>query len=115
MEISSIADFFVKQTRFWIHGFGVDIKQAFKTEPDSEGMVSLRLGGYNIGTVAESQSVEAKESLLGFRKKLSSFSEYQEVARLLEELQKLAPEIQEELAVISLRRVVPGRCRYCPV
>jgi len=115
-DISAMVDFFTKQTEFWSQGgAGVDIEQVFKTEFASEGLVNLRLGGYNVGTVVESRAAEVREGLLSFRKRLSSFAEYQGVAQRFKELKELTPDIQEELAVITLRRVVPGRCKYCPV
>jgi len=115
-DIPAMVDFFTKQTEFWSQGgSGVDIAQVFKTESASEGLVNLRLGGYNIGTVAESRVNAVKKALLGFREKLPIFAEYQKLEQRRKELDELAPEIREELAIITLRRVVPGRCKYCPI
>jgi hypothetical protein len=30
-------------------------------------------------------------------------------------LKRLKSNIRDELAIITMRRVVPGRCRYCPI
>ena len=115
-DIPAMVDFFTKQTEFWSQGgSGVDIAQVFKPESAGEGLVNLRLGGYNIGTVVESRVDAIKEALLGFRERLPSFPEFQRLAQLFEQLHILAPEIVEELAIITLRRVLPGRCKYCPI
>ncbi len=115
-DIPAMVDFFAKQTEFWSHaGSGVDIAQVFKPESAGEGLVNLRLGGYNIGTVAESRVNAVKKALLGFRKRLPTFAEYDRLVQRRKELDELAPEIREELAIITLRRVVPGRCKYCPI
>lgn len=87
----------------------------FKPESASEGLVNLRLGGYNIGTVAEAPVDAVKKALLGFRERLPTFAEYQRLGQRRKELDELAPDIREELAIITLRRVIPGRCKYCPI
>jgi predicted Zn-ribbon and HTH transcriptional regulator len=44
-----------------------------------------------------------------------AWEQYQDLKRLYEELKRIKEDLREELAVIMLRRVVPGRCKYCPV
>lgn len=115
-DIPAMVDFFAKQTEFWSQGgSGVDIAQVFRTESAGEGLVNLRLGGYNIGTVAEARGEAVKKALLNFRERLPSYPEYQRLTQQLKQLHELAPEIREELAIITLRRVIPGRCKYCPI
>jgi hypothetical protein len=35
--------------------------------------------------------------------------------RLFAELKRVKSSLQEELAVIIYRRIVPGKCKYCPL
>ncbi len=37
------------------------------------------------------------------------------LAKTVAEISRLGTKLREELAVIRLRRIVPGRCRYCPL
>ena len=41
MNDSAIVEFFTRQTKFWIKGFGVDIEHGFRVEADEEGVVEL--------------------------------------------------------------------------
>jgi len=40
---------------------------------------------------------------------------YSELEKIITEIGRLRRKLREELAVIRLRRIVPGRCKYCPL
>lgn len=115
-DISGMVEVFARQSEFWSQGsIGLEVEYAFKTEPAGEGLVNFRFGAYGIGTGPESLASAIKKALIVFRERLSDFEQYQNLKRLLKELNELIPDIQEELATITLRRVLPGRCKYCPI
>ncbi len=115
-DIAVMVEFFIKQSEFWSKGgAGLEIEHAFKMEPDGSGMVRLKVGAYYIGTVAEAQAPLVKKALIDFKQGLFNFDEFQKLKQFPNELEKLRPDIQEELAIITLRRIVPGKCKYCPV
>lgn len=116
MDISGMVEVFARQSEFWSQGsIGIEVEYAFKTEPAGQGLVNFRFGAYGIGTGPESLANTIKKALIAFRERLSGFEQYQNLKRLPEELNELMPDIQEELATITLRRVLPGRCKYCPI
>jgi len=56
-----------------------------------------------------------KQILSDFELKIVDWEEYSHLQKLFGELERLKRNARDELAVITLRRVVPGRCRYCPI
>ena len=46
---------------------------------------------------------------------VATWKESDDMRRLLLELDRVNRVLRDELAVIILRRVVPERCKYCPI
>jgi len=85
----------------------------YRKEPRA-GEVELFKGAYSLGTMSENQ-VEAVEKL--FDDLLGNallFDEYSLLKQNTDEFVWIKSSIREELDKIILRRVVAGRCRYCP-
>jgi hypothetical protein len=116
LDTAGVMDFFLKQSEFWSRGWpGLDIEEAFKTTATEDSGVNLKLGAYSIGTTTDGKIFEVKEALASLRKRLPHLSSFRRLVDGFREAEKLAPVIREELATIALRRVVPGRCKYCPI
>ena len=65
-------------------------------------------------TVAESETEATVEFLYDLQTRITHWPEADEITRVLRELNRVTHELQEELATMILRRVVPGRYKYCP-
>ena len=46
---------------------------------------------------------------------VANWKRFKDIGPIWDELQRVNQVLDDELATITLRRVVPGRCRYCPV
>ena len=64
--------------------------------------------------VPREEESQAKAFLHQLQVDINSCQEVHEMRRVHSELSKVTAALQEELATILLRRVVPGRCKYCP-
>lgn len=113
-EISGMVEIFANQSLQWSHGIHFNIDDWFKTNHGENGLLNLQLGAYYIGTVAQAQAPKVKESLASFAKKITGFDTYKKYQELGEQMKQLEPDVHEDLATITLKRVVPGRCKYCP-
>ena len=49
-----------------------------------------------------------------FELEIRKWEQYEEMERLFDLLHSLKRRLRDELAVITMRRIVPGRCKYCP-
>jgi len=84
-------------------------------EKTSEGRVRMRYGFSHFGEIEESQLEKIKAVLIDFESKLKNQPEYLEMEKLFGKLGRLKISIGESLTVILLRRIVPGKCKYCPL
>lgn len=94
---------------------GVDIKAAFNPHATGEGMTEIWLGAILMGKVTNKQVAEVKQMVGELLEEVTRLPEHGEIRRRLEEIGRVQQALDDELAIITLRRIVPGRCRYCPL
>lgn len=104
------------QSKSWARGWkGLDIKVNFKVEPVGEGFVDISYGNSNINNLKEKHVATIREVLIDFELRITNWEHYEKMQKLFTELERLKLSLQDELAIIVLRRIVPGRCKYCPI
>ena len=114
--ILGMVDALNSQMKSWVRGWkGLDIKDNFKVEPVGDGFVKVSYGAFNMGKVKEEHATTIREVLIDFESKVNGWELYGKMQKLFIELQTLKLSLQDELAIITLRRIVPGRCKYCPI
>jgi len=94
---------------------GLDIKENFEVKPAEEGFVIIRYGFAQMGKVQENHAVKIRETLVDFQSKIPTWKEYEDMKKLFTEVERLKLSLRDELAIIILRRIVPGKCKYCPI
>jgi hypothetical protein len=65
--------------------------------------------------VKEEHATTIREVLIDFESKITGWEQYGKMQRLFAELERLKLSLRDELTVIKLRRIVSGRCKYCPM
>lgn len=106
----------VHQVKEWARGReGLKINSDIHLEKISEGRVRIRYGFSHFGELEESSVEIIKAVLIDFESELKNRPEYIETEKLYGKLGRLKTSIGESLTVILLRRIVPGRCKYCPL
>jgi uncharacterized protein (UPF0335 family) len=100
-----------------IHHSGIETpyQGKFGTTLVKEGMTEIHYGAWTLALVPEDQAEETQEFLAGLIDETSEWSEYEDAGRVQAERRRVTEAIREELATITLRRIVPGRCKYCPI
>jgi len=94
---------------------GILSRADFKLSPVGEQLTGFGLGAFHMGTVPTEQVADIQQLVQELLAEVTNWSEYPELERLLGELDRVQRVLRDELAVIILRRVVPGRCKYCPL
>lgn len=84
------------------------------SDPRPEGLVQLICNGRNCALVPKDMEHQAKALVLELMEEMKGWPEVGSLTRISGELKEVAEALREELAILILRRVVPGRCRYCP-
>lgn len=114
--ISAAVDVLVHQVKEWARGReGLKINSDIPLEKTSEGRVRMRYGFSHFGELEESSVEIIKAVLIYFESDLKHSPEYLEMEKLYNKLGRLKISVGESLTVILLRRIVPGRCKYCPL
>ena len=100
-------------------GTNLDIKKYFHVEHTGGQLHAAKVGAYGVGSINPEREQEQvsilKQVLYDFESDFTKWEINQELQYAYNELETLRKSIREELEVITLRRVVPGRCKYCPL
>jgi hypothetical protein len=118
--INGIVTALVAQVGQWSRGStGLNLKDNLVIEPAGEGFMSLRWGFSQMGKMDQEHAegyVKIVLEVLGYlESNLREWEAYRDLEKTIAEIGRLGRKLREELAVIRLRRIIPGHCRYCPL
>jgi hypothetical protein len=112
---SSLRDILNHQIECWSTGAkSLDISRDFVMK-DTGKLVDVNYGRYNIGMMSKDTGNRLKNVISKIEQKMQKWEEVKELGGFYSEETRLRVKLLDELQVIKLRRVVPGRCRYCPI
>jgi hypothetical protein len=110
----------VAEAKQWSHGnTGYSLKDSLVMEPAGEGLVNPRFGFSHMGIMEVEHSERyvkiVHDVLEDLESRLRDWEDYRNLEKTVAEIGRLGRKLREELAVVRLRRIVPGRCKYCPL
>ena len=94
---------------------GLDLKEHRVVKPLEDGFFEFGYGGFRMGKVSKEEIPVIDGVAEDWQSRVKAFEELDRLKKALDELARIDNKLSDELAVITLRRVVPGRCRYCPI
>ncbi|PVV83303.1 hypothetical protein DD509_06945 [Dehalogenimonas alkenigignens] len=99
-----------------LHGYkGIRAEDSLNPEPtDNPELVVGRFGGFNIGTLPPERLPALVTAVSAIENRLTTFKEFTALKEMLERKQVVKEEAHAILTTIVLKRVVSGRCAYCP-
>jgi hypothetical protein len=109
-DIEGTAGALVHRTKQSEGPFPLEIKD----EKVKEGLREIQYGPWNCGVVPENQVADIKKFIAAMMSSINSKPDAKELKNVLEERRIVIENIREELATIIMKRIVPGRCKYCP-
>jgi len=111
-----VVDALVSHLRLTARGeAGLDKRTDFRLVPVDEATTSIEYGVYTIGRVPNDRVAEVKDLFINLLQEVITREEHDEMSRLFSVLDQVQRKLHDELLIVILRRVVPGRCRYCPL
>ena len=114
--IPAAVDVLVHQVKEWARGReGLKINSDIHLEKTKEGRVRMRYGFSHFGEIEEMQVEIIKTVLVDFEVKIKPWPEYLEMEKLAARLWRIKKVIGEVITVVLLRRIVPGKCKFCPL
>ena len=85
------------------------------SENVDQGLVNLICASATCATVAKTDVGKATKFLDDLQRRVTAWPEIDTVRTVVKGIGNVNETLQEELATIILRRVIPGRCKYCPL
>jgi len=100
----------------WLTGDkGLTIEDIFKVEPIDDQYSNLSCGFAQMGEVSNNNIEEIKVTVIKYKNKIKSWKRLSNIQKLYTIYRsEIRTRIIDELAIIKLKRVVPGHCDYCP-
>jgi len=110
----------VAEAKQWAHGnTGYSLKDSLVMESAGEGLVNPRFGFSHMGIMEVEHSERCvkivHDVLEDLESRLRDWEDYRNLEKTIAEIGRLDRKLREELAIVRLRRIVPGRCKYCPL
>ena len=84
-------------------------------EPRSADMVQLQSHAYQCATVPRPNVEGTMAFIYQFQENVDAWLEIESMSKTMSDLKDVTGPLSEELETIVLRRVVTGRCKYCPL
>ena len=98
----------------WVQGLpGLTADRMF--EQNAGALINLHYGVFHLGNMNKEDVKLVKKVMADLEPKIREMVEYSKLEKLYADLNRIEKSLKDELAVITLRRIVPGRCRYCPL
>jgi hypothetical protein len=114
--VTTAVNVLFQQAKSWARGWqALDIENNIHVEKTSEGRVNMRYGPHSFGIIEERYVEAIKNIIADFESRLKQYPEYMEVEKIYIRLGQLVSTIKDLLTTIQLRRIVPGKCKYCPL
>ena len=114
--IPGIIGALVFQVDQWSQGYsGLKLNCDFIYEPTDERSGNLRYGFSQMDKVKQEHVAIIREFLEDFESRLKNWEGFMDLEKFFEELKSLRQKLGDELAIIKLKRIVSGRCKYCPL
>lgn len=100
----------------WLTGDrGLIIEDSFKVEPIDEHHSNLSCGFAQMGEVRNDDISKIKDVVISYKNKIKRRKTLSNIKKLYTiNRSEIRTRIIDELAIIKLKRVVPGHCDYCP-
>ncbi len=104
------------QAEFWAQSLGgLNPQDNLKSEQPQEDFVHLWYGRFGLGIVRKSHIDLIAKVLTDWKLQINKWEEYKQLEKLFLDLSRTNKNLNDEITTIVLRRIVPGRCRYCPL
>lgn len=96
-------------------GFGLDLRGGFESDSQIDGVPVWGLGSFVFGEFTEEDKNVVETALNKMTSELDAREEFVVLKNLRKKLAETKAKLKEELMVMKWKRIIPGRCRLCPM
>ncbi len=94
---------------------GLTLADNLSSEEAGKGLVNLKYGAFNVNKVSKDEVTVIEDMIRKHETKVIGWDESKILAKIFADLKRLQKAIGDEIAIVTLRRVIPGKCLYCPL
>jgi hypothetical protein len=118
--IPGIVLFLSFQLEQWVHGnVSMKAEDFLRVDPDGDGF-QLQLGFSRLGFFEKKDDVEGCLKVLqpvidDLKQDICDSQVFKDLTNKYDDLERTKQKLHEEISIIRLRRILPGRCKFCPL
>jgi hypothetical protein len=114
--VSGIAAALAFQMKQWARGAeGLNLNEHFGKTKKEDGAFEVQYGSFYMGIQDEQHVDLIKDVITDYQNMVTSWGEYGGLRKVTEQLLAVKKKLDDELAIVILRGIVPGHCKYCPL
>ena len=114
--IDGLIEVLVTQIRSYAKGYpGINIAEYFRVKPAENGLINVRYGSFNMNGLRKEHEEDIRKIIEEYESKFGDWEESKNLNKLYMELPNVDKALQDELAIIIHRRIIPGKCKFCPI
>jgi hypothetical protein len=118
--IPGIVDLLVFEAKQWLSGnTRHTLGDSMVKDPAGEGFVNPRFGFSHMGVMsqelADMHMPTVHHTIGDLESSVKNFDEYLTLRKTISEMTCLKEKLREELAIVRLKRIIPGHCKFCPL
>jgi hypothetical protein len=113
--IPGLIDALTSQAQFWVLGQAtLNAVDNLRAKPAENDFVELSYGAFGMGKARRGHIELVRAAIINWEARIKEWDAFHNLEKNSNDLRRVDNALRDEVAVIALRRVVPGRCRYCP-
>lgn len=114
--IKGLADVLMHQLEQWVRrNQGFNLSENFIIESKKKTEVLVRYGFSHLGWVKKKDLERLKKMIEDFEAWIRNIEEFNPLEVKFNSLKSIRSRIQKEFDGIRMRKILPGKCKYCPL
>ena len=114
--VSGIVAALVFEMKQWARGAeGLNLNEHFGKTEKGDDAFEVQYGSFYMGIQDDKHAELTKDVIHDYEKVVTAWQEYEKLQEATEQLFAVKKKLGDELAVVILRGIVPGHCKYCPL
>jgi hypothetical protein len=114
--VAGIVAVLIFEMKQWARGTeGLSLKEHFGKTRKEADVFEVQYGSFYMGIHDEQHVDLIRDVIHDLENTVTSWVEYEDLHKFMDQLLSVKEKLGDELAIIILRGIVPGHCKYCPL